>query len=53
MNEVADVLARYGFAPWVQRGDGLLDAGVMKRLSDRVVDPEIDSSRRASGCVAP
>ena len=41
MNEVADVLARYGFAAWVQRGGGLLEAGAMKRLSDRVVDPEI------------
>ncbi len=41
MNEVADVLARYGFAAWVQRGGGLLEAGLVKRLSDRVVDPEI------------
>jgi hypothetical protein len=41
MNEVADVLARYGFAAWVQRGGGLLEAGVMRRLTDRVVDADI------------
>jgi ubiquinone biosynthesis protein len=41
LNEVGDVLARYGFAAWVQRGGGLLEAGVMRRLTDRVVDPEI------------
>ena len=41
MNEVADVLARYGFAEWVQRGGGLLEAGVMRRLIDRIVDPDI------------
>jgi ubiquinone biosynthesis protein len=41
LNEVADVLARYGFAAWVQRGGGLIETGVMKRLTDRVVDSEI------------
>ena len=41
MNEVADVFARYGFAEWVQRGGGLLEAGVMRRLIDRIVDPDI------------
>jgi ubiquinone biosynthesis protein len=41
MHEVADVLARYGFAAWVQRGGGLLEDSAVKRVSDRVVDPEI------------
>jgi len=41
INEVADVLARYGFAAWVERGGGLLEAGVVRRLADRVVDADI------------
>ena len=41
LNEVAEVLTRYGFAAWVHHGGGLIETGVMKRVSDRVVDSEI------------
>ena len=41
INEVAEVLARYGFAAWVQRGGGLLENSAVTRVSNRVVDPEI------------
>ena len=41
LDEIAEVLAKYGFAAWVQRGSGLVSARVMKGLVDRYVDPEI------------
>ena len=41
LNEVAKVLAKYGFATWVQRGSGLVGAGPAKQLLDHRVDPEI------------
>lgn len=41
LDEIAEVLAKYGFAAWVQRGSGLVSTGVMKGLVDRYVDPEI------------
>jgi ubiquinone biosynthesis protein len=40
LDEIAEVLARYGFAAWVQRGSGLVGARVMQGLVDRV-DPRI------------
>jgi ubiquinone biosynthesis protein len=40
LDEIAEVLAKYGFAAWVQRGSGLVGARVMQRLVDRV-DPQI------------
>jgi hypothetical protein len=33
MNEVAEVLARYGFVAWVERGGGLLDVAVVPRAA--------------------
>ena len=41
LDEIAEVLAKYGFAAWVQRGSGLVSARVMKGLVDHYVDPEI------------
>lgn len=41
LDEIAEILAKYGFAGWVQRGSGLVSARVMKGLVDRFVDPEI------------
>ena len=41
LDEIAEVLAKYGFAGWVQRGSGLVSRRVMKGLVDRFVDPEI------------
>jgi ubiquinone biosynthesis protein len=41
LDEIGEVLARYGFAAWVQRGSGLVSARVMKGLVDRHVDPDI------------
>ena len=41
LDEIAEVLAKYGFAAWVQRGSGLVSARVMKGLVDRHVDPQI------------
>ena len=41
LDEIAEVLAKYGFAAWVQRGSRLVSARVMKGLVDRYVAPEI------------
>src|SRR5262245_27845826 len=41
LGEVAGILARNGLAAWVPRGAGLLDAGVLQRLRDQVVGPEV------------
>jgi ubiquinone biosynthesis protein len=41
LDEIGEVLARYGFAGWVQRGSGLVSGRVMKGLADRYVDAEI------------
>src|SRR4249920_1324483 len=41
LDEIAEVLAKYGFAAWVQRGSRLISARVMKGLVDRYVAPEI------------
>ncbi|MGA2835223.1 MAG: AarF/UbiB family protein [Acidimicrobiales bacterium] len=41
LEEIAGVLAKYGFAAWVQRGSGLLGARVMKDLVERRTAPEI------------
>ena len=43
LDEIAAVLAKYGFAAWVQRGRGLVSTRVMQGLVDRHVDPEIVS----------
>src|SRR6476619_4067744 len=43
LDEIAGVLAKYGFATWVQRGSGLVSARVMQGLVDRHVDPQIVS----------
>ena len=37
------MLAKYGFAAWVQRGSGLVSTRVMQGLVDRHVDPQIAS----------
>ena len=39
LDEIAEMLAKYGFATWVQRGSRLVSARVMKGLVDRYVDP--------------
>ena len=53
LDEIVEVLAKYGFAAWVQRGSGLVSARVMKGLVDRYVDPEIvalsDGERLTAG----
>jgi ubiquinone biosynthesis protein len=41
LGEVAAVLARNGLAAWVPRASGLLDTGVLERLRDQVVGPEV------------
>lgn len=41
LGEVAGVLARNGLAAWVPPGDGLLDAGVLKKLRAQTVGAEI------------
>ncbi len=41
LDEIAEVLAKYGFAAWAQRGSRLVSARVMKGLVDRYVAPEI------------
>ena len=41
LDEIAEVLAKYGFAAWVQRGGGLVSGRVMKRLADHYVDADI------------
>ena len=43
LDEVAKVLGKYGFAAWIQRGGGLLEAGAARRFADRVVDPDVAS----------
>jgi ubiquinone biosynthesis protein len=41
LDDIAGVLAKYGFAAWVQRGSGLVSARIMQGLVDRHADPEI------------
>jgi ubiquinone biosynthesis protein len=41
LDEIGEVLAKYGFAAWVQRGSGLVSSRFMKGLVDHYVDPEI------------
>jgi ubiquinone biosynthesis protein len=41
LDEIAEVLAKYGFAAWVQRGSRLVSARVVKGLVDRHVAPEV------------
>jgi ubiquinone biosynthesis protein len=41
LDEIAGVLAKYGFAAWVQRGSGLVSARILQGLVDRHVDAEI------------
>jgi ubiquinone biosynthesis protein len=41
LDEIAEVLTKYGFAAWVQRGSGLVSGRVMEGVVDRFVDPEI------------
>jgi ubiquinone biosynthesis protein len=41
LDEIGEVLAKYGFAEWVQRGGGLVSGRVMKGLVDHYVDAEI------------
>jgi len=41
LDEIAEVLAKYGFATWVQRGSGFVSARVMRGLVDHYVDPQI------------
>ena len=41
LDEIAEVLAKYGFAAWVHRGSGLVSARVMKDLIDHHADPQI------------
>jgi ubiquinone biosynthesis protein len=41
LDEVARVLAKYGFAAWVQRGGGLVGTHLAQQLIDRHIDPEI------------
>src|SRR5258705_3049476 len=41
LNEVGKVLAKYGFAGWVQRGSGLVGAGPAQQLLEHRVDPEV------------
>jgi len=41
LDEIGEVLAKYGFAAWVQRGSGLVSARIVKGLVDHYVDPEI------------
>jgi ubiquinone biosynthesis protein len=41
LDEIGEVLTKYGFAAWVQRGSGLVSARVMEGLIDRFVDPDI------------
>ena len=43
LDEIAGVLAKYGFAASVQRGSGLVSTRVMQGLVDRHVDPQIVS----------
>ena len=43
LDEIAGVFAKYGFAAWVQRGNGLVSTRVMQGLVDRHVDPQIVS----------
>src|SRR3974377_1216478 len=41
LDEIGEVLAKYGFAAWVQRGSGLVSARIVKGLVDHYVDPEV------------
>ncbi|HUP75580.1 MAG TPA: AarF/UbiB family protein [Acidimicrobiales bacterium] len=41
LDEIGQILAKYGFAGWVQRGSALVSARVVKGLVDRFVDPGI------------
>jgi ubiquinone biosynthesis protein len=41
LDEIGEVLAKYGFAAWVQRGSGLVSARVLKGLVDHYADAEI------------
>jgi ubiquinone biosynthesis protein len=41
LGEVASILARNGLAAWIPRGSGLLDAGMMQKLRDQVVGPDV------------
>ena len=41
LNEIAEVLAKYGFAAWVQREGGLVGAHVTRELVERYVAPEV------------
>jgi hypothetical protein len=49
LDEIAEVLAKYGFAAWVQRGSRLVSARVVKGLVHRHVAPEIVAMSMASG----
>jgi ubiquinone biosynthesis protein len=41
LDEIGEVLVKYGFAAWVQRGSGLLSARVTRGLVEHYVDPDI------------
>ena len=41
VGEVARVLARNGLAEWAQRGTGLLDSAMLRKVRDQVVDPDV------------
>src|SRR6476660_2733697 len=41
LGEVARVLARNGLAEWTQRGPGLLDSAMLRKVRDQVVDPDV------------
>jgi ubiquinone biosynthesis protein len=41
LEQIAKVLAKYGFAAWAQRGGGLLNARIAKDLLERHAAPEV------------
>jgi ubiquinone biosynthesis protein len=41
LDEIGEVLGKYGFAAWVERESGLVGEHVLKRLVDHYVDPDI------------
>jgi ubiquinone biosynthesis protein len=41
LGEVARVLARNGLAEWAQRGSGLVDSALLRKVREQVVDPDV------------
>ena len=53
LDEIGEVLGKYGFAAWVERESGLVGERFLKRLVDHHVDPDVPRCRMVNGCDEP